>query len=365
VITPIFIIESGVVSGMLTKKTLAGKPEIVYYCSFPLPFQETLDAARLDLAVTSSLDKAAEELAHKGLAQIGKINLQSAVIVISAPWYTSENKCITTSNKQPFKVKDVLIDQMIVSEVATFEKERGLGDAFSVIEKRITEVKLNGYPTAVFKDKKALELEFCLYISIVDSKFKQKMDETVHKYFGKGLPSWHTMPLALFGALLSSTPESKDFMIVEVGGEITEIMVIKNKVLVDTISFPYGVNSFLRKTTETLHEATAINASLYKQYGENTLTGELKDKVDQSLVMLKNEWGGELGKALHKVSGGLLLPKSIYLKCGSDFKMAFRKCLEEEGFAQIALSEAPFEIHPVDHHMLISIFISGFDADGK
>lgn len=87
---------------------------------------------------------------------------------------------------------------------------------------------------------------------------------------------------------------------------------------------------------------------------------EARTKVDESLFVLKNEWGTALGKALHQVSGGLLLPKSVYVKSESDFQAIFKNSIEGEGFAQTALAEAAFEVFPIDHTKLISIFINSF-----
>jgi hypothetical protein len=362
-ITPIFTIESGKVSGALVAFNKNKNPEELYASEVVLPFQEKLSVDRLELAVISSLKKVVEELAIKGLSK-SKGGVTPSVIIVGSPWYGSENKTITSNEKSPVLIKEALFDKLISQEVEAFEKSRNLGENAVVLEKKVTNITLNGYTTNSPMGKKARDIRFSLYLSLTSSEFKKKVENAIHHSFSKGVLAWHTFPFVLFGGLQLQN-SSKDFIVVNADAEVSEVLITRNGTLAESVSFPYGTTTFIRRVGDILHSTFEVNLSLFQQYQDGQLSGPLKAKIDNALSLLQKDWGDAFGKALHEGSQGLSIPAKVFIKSEPQFEKIIKMTVENEEFAQHHLSGQKFQVEVIDSNELHKLFFNSIIHSDK
>lgn len=108
-------------------------------------------------------------------------------------------------------------------------------------------------------------------------------------------------------------PTINDYLFLDISGEITEIAIIKNGVLFDSISFPFGKNSIVRKLSEDLgtnKEEAISRASLYKS---NDSIKIANSKISKIIENLMKEWHKLFDISIKQLLSNIALPQGIFL----------------------------------------------------
>ena len=344
----LFLISSGYVWSALLEFKKNSPPAILYSESLPLSQNENPDKNKLEKDILNSTALAAANLAI--VSKEKKLSLEGNIVVLAAPWYVGKTKIVTQSYKRNTAIKQEVIDDLIKEQINKFENENDLRGA-ATLENKITNVTLNGYSTTSPLNKKASSLAFSLFFSLTTKNLKTSLDEIFEKDLHFSSQQWHSMPVFLFGSLINQlgvTDQPKDFLILDVGAEVSEISIVRRNTFLETASMPFGSNHVVRAVAEGFKMTIPLASSLLRlqtEGGANEINAiSLKEVFSSQESILK----GLLLPSLVNLSAGLSLPPTVYLICDEYTKTFFKQILEEEDYSASALIGSKFNVIEID-----------------
>jgi hypothetical protein len=158
----VFNIGSGSLSGGIVKFTEKVGVEMVHYDKEPISFQEEISVPKHLELMKSSLGTLTTKIQAEGLKKIdskkGKnIPIDRVFYIFSSPWSTSQVKTIKIHEPKTFRVTENYLNRIINEQEKQFQQE--IAKTGKVVEKKIIQVKINGYAVNDFYNKTARDLE--------------------------------------------------------------------------------------------------------------------------------------------------------------------------------------------------------------
>jgi len=270
------------------------------------------------------------------------------VVSLQSPWYVSQARTVKMSRPSAFVFSRSMLDDMIARELKSFEDEEIAssvlsGEPLRAIESNILQVKLNGYPTAKPIGLSARELEFSIFLSVSPDRVLKKIKENIGRHFRQKV-TFSSFLLAAFLVTRDFFPHQNDYLLIDVGGEITDVSLVRDSVLVRSVSFPKGSNFILRNLSTRLKRSISESISLCALYAEDKVEASIKDACADVLNSAKNEWLEAFQKALFDASSALSIPDTVLLSVPGDIAPWFIDTIRREEFRQRSLTEKEFKV---------------------
>lgn len=340
----VFNIGSSSVGGALFWMQKSGIPKIVISLSEPITLQETLDIDKFLSSTIKSLEIVVSKIYRAG---IGKP--EAIFCVLSSPWHISQTRVIRLEKNMPFIFTVKLANSLIQKEIALFEEEYLAkylhpDSPVRLIEFKNIKTMLNGYETLNPLNQKTKELEMTIFISISSEQILKKVEETTREYFYFKNIKFSSSVLSSFAVARDMYINQKNFLLIDIGGEITDISMIKKNILYESISFPLGRNFIIRGVASilacSLSEAQSYISLLQDGHATEFVTKKLKPVISKFQL----EWLYEFQKSLANLSNDISVPATIYLVVDKDLVDFFRQTIETEQFNQYTLTESKFKV---------------------
>ena len=169
------------------------------------------------------------------------------------------------------------------------------------------------------------------------------VNTVLNKVFNSRDITFHSFALASFSVARDIYHTENNFLLIDIGGEITDISLVRGGVLLETISFPAGKNSLLRgiaKALNTIPEEAHSLVRVNVERKNNRKNDEIKRAFDKAEI----EWQSSLQKALGDLSGGLSLPKTIFLTADSDLGEWFKGSILSDSLSQQTFVPGEFSV---------------------
>ncbi|MBP6855042.1 MAG: hypothetical protein KBD26_01305 [Candidatus Pacebacteria bacterium] len=320
------------------------KPTIVYSVRTDLIFEEDLNfesfLAKMLLALADVVKKVHD-------ARIGAPKF--AYCTLASPWYASQTRIIKLSKNTPFVFSHKLADELIEKERKNFENEhagryRELGENVRILEAKTIRVSLNGYRVKDPIGVKATDLDMTLYLSMSPEAILVSIEEVIEKVFRLKKISYSSFAFASFITTRDLFVHEDNFILLDIGGELTDISIIKDGMLIESVSFPYGKNFLLRKVSRALKRTGGEALSLYRIYSDLKLEKNLADKFSEVLKEAQSEWLSNFSNALAGISVELGIPDTVFLTADKDTSSWFIATLESEEFHKYTTTEHQFRV---------------------
>jgi len=360
----VFDIGSSSVGAGLVKFRHEKAPQVVYTTREPIPYQEIVSPERFLTEMISTLSTVHSRLHKEGLAhlkftELGSHRIRHAFYAFSSPWAASQTKIASVEYPAPVTVTRDMIDGIVMKAEKSFEnevvdpaKDPELKDKLSIIEKRVIQVRLNGYETPDPYGKKAKAVNVSFFISLVP---KMVTDRVADVAFGALHPRdtrFASAQLASYSVLRNTLSSRNDFILLDVGGEVSDVSVIKDGLILETASFPLGQNFLIRRVSRALSVTNDGALSLIRLYYSGHADKEVSESLRPVLENASREWVGALHTVLTQISGELSLPQELFIILGGDLVPFFMKSVREEKIAQFDVVEVPFRVTLVNQELL-------------
>ena len=341
-IVAIFDIGNGSVGGALVKLEAHHTPIILYTHREPLTFSPQPSPKYLMTAMLKMLETVAVNLHKEGLKRIkhsffGSHKLRDAYCVFASPWYISQTKIIKEENNDAFTISSSAMNELIKKEQDQFTKEikegkyqQIFGPDTVLLEKKIIDVKLNGYDIHNPVGKKARELELTLFSSFISKEIIDSVDKTIHKAFAVRSINHSSYSLVSWNACKILFPDTRDHFFFDVSSEMTDISLISKDILIETISFPMGKSELLRRVVKEFDMAPDIALSSLSTYFSGQIDEKFKQKLEVVLNRAADDWHEACVGALRQFQKIYALPKAAFVTADLDTAKFFLKALEKE-----------------------------------
>ena len=264
--------------------------------------------------------------------------------ILSSPWHVSQTRVISYKKDKPFIFHDFMLEEIIRKEEENFMKSAApsSGERGRIIEKKAVKVRLNGYETHTPYGKKAVSAEISCYFSTVPEIIFSKMTEVLEKKMGSAPIEFHSFSMAIFSVMRDIYSRSDAFLVVNVGGQISEVLFVKENVLLESASFPIGRNNFLRGLSSAGHAPSA--ASLARLHSEKAITPEETESFARNAGLVKESWLGYFRKSLIAMASEFYLPETVFLLADRSISAPVAEAISGEKFSQMTFTESPFNI---------------------
>ncbi|MDP3958036.1 MAG: hypothetical protein Q8Q36_01065 [bacterium] len=316
-------------------------PLVLSSARSPLPFQEHFDFERYMTLLWRSFDIAVEKALK---AAPGRP--REAHCFLSSMWYASQVRTVKLHKEHGFVFERKLLENLVKKEKKAFfeEKYKNVREHIDFIEEEVLDVKLNGYRLLDPFGKRTENAEVSFFFGVSGEEMTARVREHLKKFLPHVAPSFHSFLLPFFHVARTFFPEAKDAMLIDVGGEVTDVSFMKDQTLAASASFPLGRNFLLRRACAALRKDVEGTRSTLRLLAEGKLDPEAAASLALVLGPVQMEWLESFHKALDMVRSSLLLPHRVFLLAASDVAKWFATAVEQEEYGQYTLSADKFDV---------------------
>ena len=276
------------------------KPLIHFSIRIPIAVQPNYDLNLLEKSVLIYVDEALRNLESNrksgGLFDIANLDIDIAHIIFSSPWYASKIVLDKQANERPITLDHKFFDQILDSKERTFENEiisspktRILG-SIHAIERELLQVKLNGYVTNDPLMKKATDISSSILISVVSHDLFIKISNKIKDQLHINHIFAHSFPFVAWSALSLISKHEDTYVMLDIAGEMTDIVTVKDGVIEKIYSIELGRNALIRALAVKLDCPIEVAISNLSLYSADKLDEQMKKRVDEALSAYMTIW---------------------------------------------------------------------------
>jgi len=340
----VFDIGSSSVGGALFLIQKSGVPKIVFSIREPIILEEKMTPDRFFFLTMRSLKIVANKISTKGTGAPERI-----FCVLSSPWYISQTRIIKLEKEDTFVFNTKLADSLIEQEIGVFKQEylakyKDEENKVRPIEFKNMKTMLNGYTTPKPLGQKANSLEMTVFVSMSGEHVLGKIEEVMEKNF-------HTRDVKFSSFLMTSFAVARDmfvhqdnFLLVDIGGEMTDISMIKKDVVCESMSFPMGRNFVIRGVASSMNSSLDEAKSLISLYKDGHATVATEKVLGPVIKNLKSEWLKKFQESLANLSHDISIPATIFITVDEELTNFFSETIKTEQFSQYTLTESKFRV---------------------
>ncbi len=327
-------------------------PEILASTSRPIALEENTTFKTFLAGAMKSLSRSLAEL-QKTHPQA----IRSVHCFFSSPWYAAEIRNVVLEKKTPFTVTKRILDELYTKEVRMFTEEtlgryKEAGETARLIEQKITAVYLNGYSVANAVGKRAKSIEMNIYLAVSPELVLAAVEETVAKVFHSRKIQFHSFTLAAYTVARDTLITVPDFLLVDVGGEVTDFLLVKKGVVSGIASFPYG-RTFLYRSIAAKYASSLQDAqTMLSLYVAGTLEESKRLALERLFTETESEWLRAFQKALQLAEKEPGMAPTIVLSGSADTMPFFENILKSEDFHRYSLDADSFSVIPLREELM-------------
>lgn len=340
----VFDIGSSSVGGALFLMRDTGIPKIIFSVREPIILEENLNVNRFLALAIKSLKIVTSRIYSAKLGAPKEI-----FCVLSSPWYVSQTRIIKLEKNAPFIFNSKLADSLIQKEIVLFEEDNlaeyvKTKNPIRLIEIKNIKIMLNGYETSIPLNQKVQELEMTIFISMSPEQVLGKIEKTIQELFHFREIKFSSSVMTSFAVVRDMNTHNENFLLINIGGEVTNISMVKKNILRESISFPLGFNFLIRGVASFLSCSLSEAKSYLSLLKNEHASASLAKKLEVILGKLKLEWLTKFQASLANLSNDISIPATIYIAVDRDLANFFSEVIKSEQFNQYTLAESKFKV---------------------
>ncbi len=340
-VTLLIDIGNGSIALAFVLFTPDSNPYVLYSSRLPFVMAEKIDEAQLLSSTATLLSELLKRAMLEGFTdEYWKNNskhFRHALISFSSPWFVSKTKHLHLEQKDTFIITERFVEDVIENEAKIFKNEMVTSDygaTFSspieVVEKTIVHSKINGYTLRDVIGKRTKMFDTYVCLSVIAKSISDKITDIVftQTHIPKDRMLIHTFPLVSFGAIQEVYVADTDFLIMDVTGEATDITLVQNNIILQTVSFPSGRNFVIRQIAQTLAISPEIAESNFHLWSSQKATDEITQEMQVILAEVEKEWAIYFENALAELFSDNTIPNKIYITADDDVALLYTEFLK-------------------------------------
>jgi len=329
------------------------KPKVFYSVREEMIFQKNFSFERFASSMLKTLGKVLTDIS---VVKLPDHSGKTFSCFLSSPWYASQTIILEKKTDVPVMVDEKFLYELQKKEIEDFKVREieKIGRDAVILETKTIQTKLNGYETGDPFGKKAQEIEVAIYASISSEKIVKAITERVKKVFHMSSPQFYSFSLASFTAIRDMFHE-KNFLFMDISGEASDLSVVRNHILEETIAFPIGKNSVIRKIAEETALDFQESASLFRMVKDEDLEKTAGRKIKKAMLAAGKEWILSFQNALSSASTEESFPKDIFVTADNDVSKWFIENLQDAGTDSFSVVGNAFTIRHLN-----GTFLSAF-----
>lgn len=353
-------IGGGHVTCCLVEVRSEGIPTILASARAVLPYEErTPEQAKSGILslLGETCEKVAETYARiREQKSISPVSVSYAIL--QAPWSRSEVVRATATFKTDLRITSKMIEELARHAL---EGESKLNYQ-NLFEADVVRVDLNEYPTAKPLGKQVHAIGVSALISECEPKLRAKIVETLQRSFPSAKPDVRSRVRTLLSAVHEARAQSRDIVIVDIGHEATNCIVMRHGLMVDQYLVPEGARTILKRISKGMPEETL---SLMRMVSRGTCSTPECEKLNAALALAEPDIVRVFGDALGHLIIKRRLPNELVLIAEpalADWLSVFFSRIDFSQFTVTTRQFAPVALTPESLRETVSGPGTGVDA---
>ncbi len=340
-----FDIRTSSIGAFAFKKESGKLPEVLAFSKIPLRLLDAPGSSSMENSVLKTFEDTSKALT----SSFKDVIPDMIFVVLSSPWFQSQTRSVKISRESPFIVTQKFLDDIIRDETDLFIKRSeetfsSRADQLEVLECAIMKITLNGYRVTEPIKKNAREMTMSLYLSASRREFIELIRESLIHNFGPVKIELKSEPLALFQILKDMIDCEEGFLTIDVGGEMTEVSLVRNCVIEGVGTFNKGGNFIIRRVASSLSTGLEEALSFIKSKSRGDLKEDIDQKISKILEIAGNEWRDGLVEALKIIGKSNTLPQNLVLTGGASGIEMLKQKSQSAELTPLTILGKPFNV---------------------
>lgn len=303
----VFDIQSGVINGALALLKPDKSFKVQNIKNKQIIRRGHMETSEYIKSMMSSLVSLGHELAESH--HISQIH-----IILSSPWVISQSK----TTRVLFDKDTVINAKLIDGIVEEGSDKNAFDDDVVYIEKKIFDIKLNGYSVTKYIDRVAKRIEVSFASTITSSSLINTIRDTVKKQFSVNKIDYHSSLLMNFISLRKLITDMNDYVYMHIHAELTDIIVVRSGICSHIASFPIGLSSLKKRLALALNIDEKMVDSTLSVYKDGKFDENEKAKIKAKLDEYSSEWLNNYTKIINECENKDLIPEVMYISALSN-----------------------------------------------
>lgn len=362
----VFDIGSASIGGAFVSIDPTRPPEIIFTTRRDIPFQEKLNFERF----LNSMIKTIEEMFAVMQKAGGGVTVDQAFCVLASPWYASQTRLVHYNQPTPFVVTENGLEKLIQKEITLFRESKlfahsKVGNvAPNIMESKNIQMKLNGYEVRNPFGKKASELRVALYISMIPANIHDSINESIVKFWNLKDVHFSSFSYTAFDTIRDMFTDEPSFLFVDISGEVTDISLAKDGVLLESISFPAGKNMLIRSIAKEMKTTPAIAVSEMNLYLEDKSTRDHAKQIEEIMHTETKAWKIFFEDGLSQLALEFPIPRVIFYTADDNVSKWFEAAIRDANFMRFSQEDGQFLVRSLGNQFL-DRFVSVIEPDSR
>lgn len=304
-------------------------PAIYYTARVPI---EKRPEEPADDAMVRSLTVLADILIKHGAPTLreetGSAHIDGIVASIASPWQETTIRVESKQEEKPYLFTHDLLKEMAARNTKDHPERIETGES-------VIATILNGYDIQNPFGKRVKRADIVILSSTIDKQVAEKVEKALRRaYHAHEITMTAFAPLS-YAVMRDLYPHEKDFLILDVAGESTELAFVKRGLLTDIASIAQGTNALIdaiaKVHTRLTHNGKVIDTERNAQFA---------DFVSET----EKDWLCGLVEALKGFSSRHALPRTLFLLADANARGYLERLLDNPELHSIWLSDEPLSI---------------------
>jgi hypothetical protein len=284
---------------------------------------------------------------------INKIKPDKIYCFYSSPWYVAQTHILKVKQVEPLVFTQQVLNKILEETEHHFlsskdNKSSSVETSNLVLaEKRVTNVKLNGYSTHNPFGKKAKEIEVSVFLSAILEETGLLVEDSIKRIW-KNIPiEHHTFPVASFSILKTVFNTFGSFLLVHIAGDVTDLSLVHDNKILDTVSFPMGKVSIVERIEKECNLDYELALSAFSMYIKDEIHPENTTRLNQAIDQAKKDWTAHFENSCSLLMKNTIIPPSVYIVASEKTLPFFEKVIKNFGFGGYLSADKELKIYPV------------------
>lgn len=343
-IVAVLDISSGIVSGAIVLKNKKALPFIL--ATATKTFRIRPDRTHQDML--EAVNHVCAELQKNTQIKPSKI-----YCILSVPWSHGELRSVHITREKEFQFTEVFAQKIINNEVLKFQKENQ--NPSQIIDKKITKVSLNGYTVKSPHGQKTHSVSLDVFLSVAPITLVEAIQDKIHTTF-KSKILFTSQMLADFIVARDTLSLSKEFMVLNVGAVMTEVLVSHNDCLAGTAFFPQGIHTIIGAVATKLQKSERETESLFRLSVNRSLEESRTSSLEKAMTLAGDMWLSSFKQILLEMFPNRHIPHQIFLVAPAEFSPWMADRLSRRFFPEFTFGNVDFDVIIADTKTLYDFY---------
>lgn len=200
------------------------------------------------------------------------------LIGLSSIFYLAKTLHFHETRQMPQTVGRSDIDAFVQKGTQDFLSSVDRNDIV-IFETVFMKTMLNGYPIEQPVGKVAQEIDFSVHFAATSKELYDSFVQAIHTHRADALVHFSTLPIVAWNLMREILFPEHSSIIVDIGGELTEVTFLVDGVVTEILALPFGVLNILMRISESEKIDLENALSLLKTYTAGGLSKDVEQKI--------------------------------------------------------------------------------------